>query len=130
MYKNELLPANLVTYGCKITKSEPRYAEYKSQRLERGFDDSETWSLYTSISKFLVPRLKRFKELTTAVPVDIDEIHGVEKGLVVWKDIIETMIQAFEIMAADDDFMPDDAKMCIFDEGLENFKTYFSDLWW
>jgi len=33
------------------------------QRWTRGFDDSETWVLYMPITKFILPRLKRFKEI-------------------------------------------------------------------
>lgn len=38
------------------------------QRLYRGWDDSETWSLDTSFYNWLLPRLKRFTELTVCYP--------------------------------------------------------------
>lgn len=38
------------------------------QRIFRGWDDSETWNLDTSLYKWLLPRLKRFKELNNGWP--------------------------------------------------------------
>lgn len=38
------------------------------QRLTRGWDDSETWSLDQTILKFIYPRLHRFAELTVCYP--------------------------------------------------------------
>ena len=40
-----------------------RYWKFLWQRWTRGFDDSETWSLYDTIARFILPRLKRFKEI-------------------------------------------------------------------
>jgi len=41
------------------------------QRLTRGWDDSDTWSLDVSVAKFLLPRLKRYRELRQGVPADL-----------------------------------------------------------
>ena len=38
------------------------------QRLFRGWDDSETWSMDITFYKWLEPRLKRFQELNFAYP--------------------------------------------------------------
>ena len=40
------------------------------QRITRGFNDSETWNLDYTIAKLVLPRLKRFKELTNGIPGD------------------------------------------------------------
>jgi len=40
-----------------------REMEFKKQRLERGFDDSETWSLRDTIANFIIPRLERYEEI-------------------------------------------------------------------
>lgn len=40
-----------------------RFWKFLWQRWTRGFDDSETWSLDSTISYFILPRLKRFKEI-------------------------------------------------------------------
>lgn len=38
------------------------------QRLTRGFDDSETWSLDYHIAKFALPRFKRFRQVYKGIP--------------------------------------------------------------
>ena len=43
--------------------SEENEIEYTSQRLNRGFDDSELINLDETIIKFITPRLKRFVQL-------------------------------------------------------------------
>ncbi len=42
------------------------------QRLFRGFDDSETWDLEKEFYKWLLPRLKRFKDITKACPCNME----------------------------------------------------------
>lgn len=38
------------------------------QRRIRGFDDSETWALDDTFYQWILPRLKRFKELNSCYP--------------------------------------------------------------
>ena len=45
--------------GEETDKREP---EWKAQRLTRGFDDTEMWSLDCTIAEFIAPRLKVFLE--------------------------------------------------------------------
>lgn len=40
-----------------------RFWKFLRQRITRGWDDSETWSLDSKITEFILPRLKRFKEI-------------------------------------------------------------------
>lgn len=47
-----------------IDKGDPRWDEFKKQRLKRGFDDSETWSLDSTFYNFFIPRLERYVEIT------------------------------------------------------------------
>ena len=42
------------------------------QRLIRGWDDTETWSLDDSFYKWLQPRLKRFIQLTMTYPMEYE----------------------------------------------------------
>ena len=44
-------------------KDDKREIDFIKQRLERGFDDSETWSLRDTIALFILPRLKRYQEI-------------------------------------------------------------------
>lgn len=43
-------------------ETDEREPEWKAQRLTRGFDDTEMWSLDCTIAAFIAPRLKVFKE--------------------------------------------------------------------
>jgi hypothetical protein len=73
-----------------ITKKDKRYAKHLKQLKERGFSDTETWSLYSVLSDFILPRLKRFKEVTNGFPSTGD--MTMEK----WYEILDKMIFAFE----------------------------------
>lgn len=51
-----------------LTKeNDEREEAFSKQRVERGFDDSETWSLDYTLARFLLPRLKRYLELSRKV---------------------------------------------------------------
>ena len=97
---------------------------YKKQRIERGFDDTELWSLDYTISRFIIPRLKAYNKYNVnSVPsmVDSEEL---------WHLYLNKMIKAFEI-CCDDDYMVgydkelDKEK----EEGLYLFSKYFQCLW-
>jgi hypothetical protein len=102
------------------TDNDKREEKFLKQRLERGFDESETWSLYTTIAKFIVPRLKEFKEVNIAYPPELTPES--------WNDILDKMIRSFEI-AADSDFMKEEEAE-EFREGFTLFSEYFFALWW
>ena len=101
-----------------IDRGDKRWDDFKQQRLERGFDDSETWALDCTIAKFIEPRLRRFKEIKAGYPAIMSE----EK----WDDILDKMIYAFECINKDTVFDNEDSV----DEGLDLFRKYFFNLWW
>lgn len=112
-------------YGCFTT------LKYKDSRLDRlyeqrktlGYDDSETWSLYTTIANFILPRLKRFKELTISVPCELTEEE--------WKNCLDQMIYAFEYAANLDErecYSNEDFEKV--QKGFKLFGEFFLDLWW
>lgn len=97
--------------------------EYRSQRLERGFDDSELWALDNTIANFVYPRLKEFSKNIVSVPIGLTEQE--------WADKLDKMIKSFELVIADDWKTPeefqkqeDEIKL-----GLKLFCEHFSDLW-
>ena len=95
--------------------------EYKLQRLERGFDDTETWNLYVTIAGFVVPRLKRFKEVTIGYPASMTEKE--------WDECLDKMIFAFEtVLNEDDDIDICDNEKVV--EGLSLFAKHYLHLWW
>ena len=64
------------------------------QRRIRGWSDDDTWCLDTVIANFVLPRLKRFKELNNGMPNGLTE----EK----WDAILADIIVAMEYAAKDD----------------------------
>lgn len=127
--KEELLPAKLVTYGFSdsLNPDDPRQKAFKKQRLERGFDNTELWSLDVTIAKFILPRLKEFKNQTCGIPGCIEQ-NG-DEGLEVWKNIIQQMIDAFEFIA-DDVCIPTEEEQRKISLGLDLFRQHFYSLWW
>jgi len=97
-----------------------RVPEYLKQYEERGFDDTETWNLFMGITKYILPRLIRFKEIPCGYPSNLTEDK--------WDTILQQMIDAFELIKRDT-FIPSKEDQTIINLGLENFKEYFLDLW-
>jgi hypothetical protein len=99
---------------------EPKYAE---QRKERGFDDSETWSLTDTIGNFILPRLIRFNEVNNGYP------HGLTMRK--WRNKVKLMITAFTLIVRDEGIRIYTAKEEEqIEKGLNAFREYFMHLWW
>lgn len=96
------------------------------QRLTRGWDDSDTWSLDTTIAEFTLPRLKRFKELNIGHPPELTSEE--------WDAILDKTIKAMELIATEWDYKPCTLSVSeeevIIQEGLDLFGKYFRHLWW
>lgn len=104
-------------------KDDDREPKYSEQRKERGFDDSETWSLRDTISNFIIPRLERFNEVNNGYPSHLTMRK--------WRNIIKSMIAAFKLIARDEGigiFTEEEQKQV--DKGLKLFHKYFMCLWW
>lgn len=65
----------------------------------------ETWSLDITFAKYIIPRLKKFKELNNGYP-GIEEVNTPEK----WDEALDKMIQAFEYVANEFDWWVDNPK--------------------
>lgn len=99
-----------------------RSIEFFWQRLTRGWDDSDTWSLDEVIAKFALPRFRRFMELTNGYPSDVTEEE--------YTLILEKIEYALSIAANqnyDELTMEEQTKVA---EGLELFGKYFRTFWW
>jgi hypothetical protein len=105
-----------------IKPDDKRIPKWESQIAERGFDDTEWWSLYDTIARFTLPRLKVFRTSTMSFPLSITSDE--------WDGILDKMILAFEIIV-DDDKWPassnEDSE--IVEEGIELFGKWFLHLW-
>jgi len=90
------------------------------QRITRGFSDSDLWSLDYTIAKFVLPRLKTFRETSQGSPGNLDEND--------WLDIIDKMIYAFEYALENGEGVTekDDKK---YQEGMRLFADWFLALW-
>ena len=97
-----------------------REERFLKQRLERGFDESETWNLYTTISRFILPRIKEFKECNICHPPELTPEE--------WNNILDKMIRAFEI-SSNSEYMTEE-QSDEFREGFNLFNEYFFALWW
>lgn len=105
-----------------VGRDDRRWNDFKAQRLERGFDDSETWSLDSTIAKFILPRLIRFKEINAGYPGTVSEQE--------WDDILDRMILAFSLLASDAAFVTAKEDQEKIDEGLALFAKWYQHLWW
>ena len=101
-----------------IGDNDDRYEDFKKQRLERGFDESETWSLDYTIARFIAPRLRAFLDIYKAVIVD-------DRNMV---PVIERALKAFERLAQDTVVFGDEGEEI--DEALVEFAKIFRGLWW
>jgi hypothetical protein len=105
------------------SKDDKREEEFIEQRKQNGFDDSETWSLRDTIGRFILPRLKRFKEVTIAHPGGLKEEE--------WDEILDKMIKAFELLTKENGaFMLTEGEYKEFEEGMDLFRKWFLALWW
>jgi len=112
-----------------LKKTDKRYARHMKQLKTRGFSDSETWSLYSVIVGFVLPRLIRFKQIRPGYPMGMTDKE--------WNDILDKMIFAFQWIKDDgsEEYyklstkqLDDGHKKC--QEGLKLFGEYFRNLWW
>lgn len=104
-----------------IDQNDNRWEEYKKQRIERGFDESELWSLDVTISKFISPRLKAFRDTAGGYPGDMTENE--------WIELLDKMILAFDLHAQCKVSYTEEENEKI-EEGLKLFAEYFGHLWY
>jgi len=100
-----------------------RDVRYLWQRLTRGWDDSETWSLDYSLAKLILPRLKRFQEIRGGHPAEMTDQE--------WNDILKEMIGGFEFLASDDRWAcpENDIRYQKAQAAIELFSKYYLHLW-
>ena len=94
------------------------------QRLTRGFDDSETWSLDSSLATHILPRLKRFREYHRGYPMSMTAES--------WNAVLDKMIFAFEYHCDEERKYGRNApgEYEKVEEGLKLFAEYYGNLWW
>lgn len=83
---------------------------------DKKIDPKELWNLDATIAKFVLPRLKLFKENLNGYPADL----SFEK----WGEILDKMIYSMEKVYKN--CTDEDVKI---QEGLDLFAKYFRSLW-
>lgn len=110
-----------MNYGySSIIPDDDRQEKWKKQREERGFDDTEFWSLFTTIARFIHPRLKTWIDYE---PVSYPPEITYEE----WMHILKVMERSFRMIADDNFFAAKDYKEV--KEGLDLFHEYYLHLW-
>jgi hypothetical protein len=102
-------------------ENDKREEQFKQQRIERGFDDSETWSLRDTIANFIIPRLERYQEIAN------DFLQRDEELI----NDIDCFLKAMELISRDNGtciFTEDEKKQM--EDGLDKFPKIFMTLWW
>jgi len=112
-----------IIYRLKNLKIK-RSFRFLYQRLTRGWDDSETWGLDHELAKHILPRLKRFKEVTNGYPNELTPES--------WDAILDEMIFAFQFYSTEKMYQWDSTpeEYSRVQKGLELFGKYYPDLWW
>jgi hypothetical protein len=113
----------LSVWGRRLVQSwDTRAVKHWWQRRQRGWDDSDTWSLDHSVAKLILPRLKRFREVTIGYPGQMSEQE--------WDAILLKMIAAFEFAASEERWSASHTEYQKHQEGINLFAEYFWHLWW
>jgi hypothetical protein len=102
--------------------------QYRQQRFEKGFDDTETWHMDRTMALFIIPRLKRFMEVNNGIPIgETEESYNEKLGFI---------ITSFENYYVSDKYfnsvdieerkkLKDDAR-----QGVDYLSKLWFDLWW
>lgn len=113
-------------FGCftELGHKDKRLKKFVQERKEFGFDESELWSLRSSIANFTLPRLKKFAEIHISTPANMSAEE--------WQNKLNSMILALEYCVTqlyDHSNPPSEQMMCKIDQGFKDFGEYFLDLW-
>lgn len=102
-------------------KDDEREEEFKKQRMERGFDDSETWGLDYTVASFIIPRLERYQELA-------NERLARDKQLI---REVDMLLEAMKLIVKDEgSHLWNEKEKDIVTQGLALFPKVFTTLWW
>lgn len=102
-------------------KDDSREKDFAKQRLEMGFDESETWSLTNTIASFIIPRLEVFLRILSKFTEDNEE----------FKEDIKLFHEALILIQRDEGawLFTKEEKQKV-KQGLKVFPDIFMSLWW
>jgi hypothetical protein len=84
----------------------PRKIKWLFQKLTKGYNQLEIWSLYSHIAKYIYPRLKAFKNSKRmGIPAEFgdDTDKGFKEGQKEWEAVIDKILFAFEYILYDEE---------------------------
>ena len=103
-------------------KNIKRYLLHIYQYWTRGFSDRITWNLDKEMAKFVLPRLKRYKEITPCHPSKLTEEE--------WNEKLDKMIRAFELILRDYEHELTKEEFFEVQDGMLQFGWWYQHLWW
>ena len=100
------------------------WLKLKYQKVTRGYTDSEIWNLDCTLTEWILPRLKTFKNETKGRPSNLTEKE--------WDIILDKMIKAFELYRQEpsDDVAQREKDNNAIKEGFKLFGECIYYLWW
>ena len=102
-------------------KEDKRDEKFRKQRLKRGFDESETWCLTTTIANFIIPRL----ELYDSIADKVFERSNSDK------QNIQNLLKSLKLIVRENgrNIFNEKEKQMV-EKGLKAFPKIFMSLWW
>lgn len=120
MKKIDIKELDVPNICFSLTKEDDTREElFKQQRIERGFDDSETWSLDGTFSKFMLPRLERYREITKDMFDEQDDFNTK----------IDELIESLKLHTHCDGYISNETREQI-KKGLRHLPEIYLGLWW
>ena len=102
-------------------KEDKREEKFRKQRLKRGFDESETWCLTTTIANFIIPRL----ELYDSIADKVFERNSSDK------QNIQDLLKSLKLIVRENGgHIFNEKENQMVEKGLEAFSKIFMSLWW
>lgn len=110
-------------------------------RIAWGFPESDLWTLYISLAKWILPRLRKLKQIQHGYVIIPDKgetykdaVEKIERGeeghyLPKWNAILDKMILAFEWIAREEQEEDNGKLKREVKEGFDLFHKYFFSLW-
>jgi hypothetical protein len=94
---------------------------FEKQRIERGFDESELWSLTDTIANFIIPRLEEYQSMK---PVILTQSKQEKKQ-------IDDFLMAMKLIARNGGTrIWNESEKKIVESGMKHFHKFFLSLWW
>lgn len=124
-----------------VKPDDDRYKAFVRFKKKHGFSPDESWSLYSNICDFILPRLKYYRKTVKKVGCNPGCFNSNEE----WIAILDKMIFAFNAYGKEDDFEIPKSYLGMYknnetkareaywkdiDEGMKLFAKYFGHLWW